>query len=76
MKDNFITKHPRVLIGTIFIVLILAMTSVTSGDVSRREVQVLSENLELEEFHYYTLQNLKKGDTLYVYVEGISGPPQ
>jgi hypothetical protein len=38
-----------------------------------RHVQVITKHLEPEEFHFYELSKLKKGDTLYVYLEAVSG---
>jgi len=37
------------------------------------QVQILTENLQLGESHYYNFSNLKKGDTIYVNMERISG---
>jgi len=37
------------------------------------QVQILTENLQLDESHYYNFSNLKKGDTVYVNMERISG---
>ena len=36
-------------------------------------VQILTENLQLGESHYYNFSNLQKGDTIYVNMERISG---
>jgi hypothetical protein len=37
------------------------------------KVQILTENLQLGESHYYNFSNLQKGDTIYVNMERISG---
>ena len=37
------------------------------------QVQILTENLQLSESHYYNLPNLQKGDTIYVNMERVSG---
>jgi len=38
-----------------------------------RQVQVMTKYLKRNELHVYNLQNLKAGETLYVYLERISG---
>ena len=43
------------------------------GTPEERQVQVMTNYLKRNEFHVYNLLNLKKGETLYVYVERISG---
>ena len=37
------------------------------------QVQVIEQNLKLGESHYYDLSNLNRGDTVYIYVESLSG---
>ena len=37
------------------------------------KVQILTENLQLGESHYYNFSNLQKGDTIYVNMERVSG---
>jgi hypothetical protein len=60
-------------IGIIFIGVMFGMTSVAWGDDALRQVQVVTERLEQEEFHTYTLPNLTQGGTLSVSLEGLSG---
>jgi hypothetical protein len=38
-----------------------------------RQVQVMTKYLKRNDLHVYNLPNLKEGETLYVYVERISG---
>jgi hypothetical protein len=37
------------------------------------QVQILTENLQLGESHYYNLPNLQKGDTIFVNMKRVSG---
>ena len=37
------------------------------------KVEILTENLQLDESHYYNFIDLKKGDTIYINMERISG---
>ena len=37
------------------------------------QVQILTENLQLGESHYYNLSNLQKGDMIFVNIERVSG---
>jgi len=36
-------------------------------------VQIVKDHLQLGESHYYNIPNLKNGDTLYIYMENLSG---
>ena len=38
-----------------------------------QQVQILTENLQLGESHYYNIPNLQKGDTIFVNMERVSG---
>ena len=44
-----------------------------SGAPGTPRVQILTENLEPHESHLYDVPNLKRGETLYVYLERMSG---
>jgi hypothetical protein len=69
------SKHSQTIIeiGIILSALILMLPSKASSVDTSRHAQVLTKHLEPEEFHFYELSNLKKGDTLYVYLEAVSG---
>lgn len=58
-------------VGIILITLILAPKGFCASD--SPQVQEFTEYLQLGESHYYNLPNLKKGDTVYVYMQRVSG---
>ena len=63
--------HVAQFVGIILIALILAPKGFCASD--SPQVQEFTEHLQLGESHYYNLPNLKKGDTVYVYMQRVSG---
>ena len=61
------SKHSQTIIeiGIILSALILMLPYKASSVDTSRHAQVLTKHLEPEEFHFYELSNLKKGDTLW-----------
>ena len=53
------------------ITLTFGISELFASELSK--VQILTENLQLGESHYYNIPNLQKGDTIYVNVERVSG---
>jgi len=61
-------------------IIILVFTFIFAGGIKSQElpqelpkVQVLYENLQPGEAHYYKIGNLKTGDTVYINIENLSG---
>ncbi len=55
----------------ILIVLTIGAKELCASEL--HQVQILTENLQLGESHYYNLPNLQKGDTIFVNIERVSG---
>ena len=54
-------------------VMIFSWASAIHAAEGPQQVQKFTDHLQPGESHYYNVPNLKKGDTLYVYVQRISG---
>ena len=57
-------------------ILILVFTIIFADEIRSQElpkVQIINENLQPGEAHYYNIANLKIGDTVYINIENLSG---
>ena len=75
MQDYFISgfRGRSAIIISCLIIIFSFSGSALADVVAAERVEELSGILGLGDVHFYTLPDLRRGDTLYTYVEGLSG---